>query len=86
MNVLMFPQFDPVLVQLGPFAIRWYALAYVAGIVGGWWYARRLAAAASLWGGTRRPTAAQLDDQIVWIALGIVAGGRLGYVLFYNLS
>lgn len=81
---LPFPHIDPVAVAIGPLAIRWYALAYVAGIVGGWWYARRLCAAASLWGEGRRPTEGDIDDLIVWIALGIVGGGRVGYVLFYN--
>ncbi|NNM73515.1 prolipoprotein diacylglyceryl transferase [Enterovirga aerilata] len=81
-----FPHIDPVAIAVGPFAIRWYALSYVAGIVLGWWYSRRLAADAALWGDIRRPTRADMDDQIVWIALGIVLGGRLGYVLFYNLA
>ncbi len=84
--VIPFPHIDPVAIALGPFAIRWYALAYVAGIVGGWWLSRRLAAAPALWGLTRRPTETDMDDQIVWIALGIVLGGRVGYVLFYNLE
>ena len=82
---LPFPHIDPIAIELGPFAIRWYALAYVAGILLGWWYSRRLAAAERLWGATRRPTLADMDDLIVWIALGIVLGGRVGYVLFYNL-
>ena len=81
-----FPHIDPVALAVGPFAIRWYALAYVAGIVLGWWYSRRLAAKAALWGDTRRPSQTDMDDQIVWIALGIVLGGRIGYVLFYNLA
>jgi phosphatidylglycerol:prolipoprotein diacylglycerol transferase len=81
-----FPHIDPVALAVGPFAIRWYALSYIAGIVLGWWYSRRLAATAALWGDTRRPTPTDMDDQIVWIALGIVLGGRIGYVLFYNLA
>jgi phosphatidylglycerol:prolipoprotein diacylglycerol transferase len=80
-----FPVIDPVLVQVGPFAIRWYALAYVVGLIGGWLYARRLAASAQLWGGRVRPTAEHLDDLLVYAALGVVIGGRAGYVLFYNL-
>ena len=83
--VIPFPAIDPIALPLGPFAIRWYALAYIAGIVGGWYYSRRLAAAPSLWGDVRRPTSGDMDDMIVWIALGIVLGGRVGYVLFYNL-
>ena len=81
---LPFPAIDPVAIAIGPLAVRWYALAYVAGLLGGWFYARRLAATASLWGDVRRPTPADIDDVIVYAALGIVLGGRLGYVLFYN--
>ncbi len=83
---LAFPAIDPVAIQLGPFAIRWYALAYVVGLLGGWWYARRLAAQARLWTGLRAPTALEIDDVIVWVALGVVLGGRIGYVLFYNFA
>jgi phosphatidylglycerol:prolipoprotein diacylglycerol transferase len=81
-----FPNIHPVAFSLGPFAIRWYALAYVAGIVLGWWYSRRLASEPRLWGDVTRPSRTDMDDQIVWIALGIVLGGRVGYVLFYNLQ
>ncbi|TDR89309.1 prolipoprotein diacylglyceryl transferase [Enterovirga rhinocerotis] len=81
-----FPHIDPIALEIGPFAIRWYALAYVAGILGGWWYSRRLVANAALWGDVRRPTLADMDDLIVWVALGIVLGGRIGYVLFYNFD
>jgi len=81
-----FPDISPVLVQIGPFAIRWYALAYIVGIFIGWWYARRLVANASLWGPGGSPiTPDDLDDFVVWATVGIVAGGRLGYVLFYDL-
>ena len=73
-------------IAIGPLAIRWYALAYVVGLLGGWYYARRLAANASLWGDLRRPTLADIDDLIVWVALGVVLGGRIGYVLFYNFD
>ncbi|GJE57571.1 MULTISPECIES: prolipoprotein diacylglyceryl transferase [Methylobacterium] len=80
-----FPAIDPVAVALGPITIKWYALAYIAGLVGGWFYARRLVAADSLWGVVKRPKLADVDDLIVWVALGVVLGGRIGYVLFYNL-
>lgn len=83
---LPFPHIDPIAIEFGPFAIRWYALAYVAGIVLGWWYARRLAANEALWGGLRAPKPSDIDDMIVWAALGIVLGGRIGYVLFYDLE
>jgi len=82
--VIPFPEFDPVLVHLGPFAIRWYALAYIAGILLGWVYARALVRAESLWGGKAPLTVLDFDDFIVWVTLGIILGGRIGYVLFYN--
>jgi len=82
-----FPNFDPVLVHLGPFAIRWYALAYVAGILLGWRYAVALVKNEKLWGGqTPTLTPLQIDDLILWITLGVILGGRLGYVLFYSTS
>jgi phosphatidylglycerol:prolipoprotein diacylglycerol transferase len=84
--VIPFPAIDPVALEIGPFAIRWYALAYIAGIVGGWYYARRLVSVPALWGAVKRPTPTDMDDLIVWAALGIVLGGRIGYVLFYNLG
>ena len=74
-----FPAIDPVLVEVGPLVIRWYALAYIAGIVLGWRLARRLV--------QLRPVAAtpeQIDDFVTWVTLGIILGGRLGYVLFYK--
>jgi phosphatidylglycerol:prolipoprotein diacylglycerol transferase len=79
------PNFDPVLVHLGPLAIRWYALAYIAGILLGWRYAVTLVKNPRLWRGTT-PTATplQIDDLILWVTLGIILGGRLGSVLFYS--
>jgi phosphatidylglycerol:prolipoprotein diacylglycerol transferase len=82
--VLTFPNFDPILIQLGPFAIRWYALAYIAGILIGWLYARAIIRYDRLWGGPAPLTTADYDDFIVWVTLGIILGGRIGYVLFYN--
>jgi len=80
-----FPNFDPVLIHLGPFAIRWYALAYIAGILLGWRYGVRLIRNARLWPPSGAPiTAPQIDDLILWVTLGIIVGGRLGYVLFYG--
>ncbi|HRJ68460.1 MAG TPA: prolipoprotein diacylglyceryl transferase [Beijerinckiaceae bacterium] len=79
-----FPGFDPVAIWIGPLPIRWYALAYIGGLLIGWWYARSLAAKDRLWGGTKRPAATDLDDLLVYAALGVVIGGRLGYVIFYN--
>ena len=80
MLVIPYPAIDPVLIEIGPFAIRWYALAYIAGLLIGWRYCLSLA---------RRPPhvidPAALDDFLVWVTLGVVLGGRIGYVLFYNL-
>jgi phosphatidylglycerol---prolipoprotein diacylglyceryl transferase len=83
---LPFPDFDPVLISIGPFAIRWYALAYILGILLGWAYARAIVRSEKPWGGSPPMTAIDLDDFIVWVTLGIILGGRLGYVLFYNPS
>lgn len=80
----VFPDIDPIALAIGPFSIRWYALAYVVGLLGGWFYARRLVADEALWGAVRRPAPTDIDDMIVWVALGVVLGGRIGYVLFYN--
>jgi len=80
-----FPAIDPVALAIGPITIKWYALAYIAGLLGGWFYARRLVATDRLWGPGRRPSLTEIDDLIVWVALGVVLGGRIGYVLFYNL-
>jgi phosphatidylglycerol:prolipoprotein diacylglycerol transferase len=81
-----FPVIDPVLIDIGPLPIRWYALAYIAGLLLGWWLMRRLVAQDQLWDGRVRPTIVSLDDLLVYAALGVVIGGRLGYVLFYNLD
>ncbi len=80
-----FPKFKPIAIEIGPFAIRWYALAYIAGIVIGWLYARSLVKKERLWGGPAPISLVQLDDFILWVTLGIILGGRSGYVLFYNL-
>ena len=82
--VLPFPSIDPVLVSIGPFVIRWYALAYIVGILLGWFYARAIIRAESLWGGPAPMTLVDFDDFVLWVTLGIILGGRIGYVLFYN--
>jgi len=83
--LITFPVFDPIAISIGPFAIRWYALAYIAGIVLGWIYARSLLKTETLWEGPPPLSLAQLDDFILWVTIGIIVGGRTGYVLFYNL-
>jgi phosphatidylglycerol---prolipoprotein diacylglyceryl transferase len=82
--VLPFPAIDPVLIQIGPFALRWYALAYIAGILLGWLYARAIIRHEPLWGGPAPLTVADFDDFVLWVTLGVILGGRIGYVLFYN--
>ena len=73
------PAFDLAGSTWGPFALRWYSLAYIAAIAGGWFLLTRM---------IRRPgapvTERQLDDFITWVTLGVIGGGRIGYVLFYN--
>jgi phosphatidylglycerol---prolipoprotein diacylglyceryl transferase len=81
---IAFPVFDPIAIQIGPIAIRWYALAYIGGIVLGWIYARALLKSEKLWGGPAPISLPQLDDFILWVTVGIIVGGRTGYVLFYN--
>lgn len=82
--VLPFPMINPILVQWGPLAIRWYALAYIAGLIAGWLLIRRLVANATYWGNSARPSVDSIDDLLVYCALGVVIGGRLGNVLFYD--
>jgi phosphatidylglycerol:prolipoprotein diacylglycerol transferase len=85
MSAFVFPEIDPIAIQLGPFAVRWYGLAYFAGILIGWWYARRLVQNDRLWGGRSAPMqAADIDDFLIWLVIGIVLGGRMGYALFYQ--
>src|SRR6202000_1573308 len=83
--LIALPTFHPVAIAIGPIVIRWYALAYIGGIVFGWIYARALVKSEKLWGGPAPITLPQLDDFILWVTVGIIVGGRTGYVLFYNL-
>src|SRR5690606_22023732 len=79
--MLQYPQIDPVAISLGPLNVHWYGLMYLVGLGGGWWLATRRA---------RRPGAVmneqQVGDLVFWVALGVILGGRLGYVLFYNFD
>ena len=79
--VLPFPAIDPVALEIGPLAIRWYALAYLAGFILGWRYCVRLARRAPL-----APTAEHIDEFLTWAVVGVIIGGRLGFVLFYEPS
>jgi phosphatidylglycerol:prolipoprotein diacylglycerol transferase len=80
-----FPAFNPIAIAIGPVAIRWYALAYIGGIVLGWIYARAILKSERLWGGPAPISLVDFDDFVLWVTLGIILGGRAGYVLFYNL-
>ena len=85
--ILPFPSIDPVALSIGPVAIHWYGIAYVVGIMLGWYVARQLASRPALWPNGQSPiTATHLDDFLVWAAIGIVLGGRIGYILFYDMA
>ncbi|WP_417523038.1 prolipoprotein diacylglyceryl transferase [Marinovum sp.] len=88
-SVIPFPPLSPEIFSIDlfgmSFALRWYALAYIAGILAGWMLAVRLLKRPTLWRGDNPPmTPAQLEDLMTWIILGIILGGRLGFVLFYQ--
>ena len=82
---LTFPAVDPVLLEWGPLVIRWYALAYIAGVLFGWWLAHSFTKHPEVFKPAKPPSSREIDDFLVWAMLGIVLGGRLGFVLFYNL-
>ena len=87
--ILPYPEIDPVLIHLGPVAIRWYALSYISGLLLGWWLILRMLRQASLWknkpfSGKPPATADDIGDLFVWTVLGVIVGGRLGYDLFYG--
>jgi phosphatidylglycerol:prolipoprotein diacylglycerol transferase len=86
---LPYPQLDPVLLQLGPVSLRWYALAYIGGVVLAWWGIVRVLQRRNLWtnppfNGKPPATEDQIGDLVVWATLGVIIGGRLGWVLIYG--
>jgi phosphatidylglycerol---prolipoprotein diacylglyceryl transferase len=82
---LNFPYFDPVAFYVFSWPVHWYALAYVAGLLFASWYLKRLVTFPKLWGALRPTlTVQQVDDIFLWSILGVILGGRLGYVLFYK--
>ncbi|MET0498998.1 MAG: prolipoprotein diacylglyceryl transferase [Steroidobacteraceae bacterium] len=79
--MLTYPSIDPIIVAVGPLAVRWYGLMYVVGFAVAWWLARKRSAdPASTW----KPT--DVDDLIFYCALGVILGGRMGWVLFYGFE
>ena len=81
---LPFPDIDPVIFSIGGFSLRWYALAYIAGIALGWLLIAALLKRERLWNGPPPMETAKLEDLLTYIVVGVIAGGRLGYVLFYK--
>ena len=77
--MLPYPRIDPVAIQLGPVAIHWYGIMYLVGFAAAWWLMRRRAR-----GGESGWTTGQIDDLLFYGALGVILGGRLGYLLFYK--
>nr|WP_314085395.1 prolipoprotein diacylglyceryl transferase [uncultured Shinella sp.] len=82
--IMPYPEIDPIAFSIGPVAVHWYGIAYVVGILLGWFYARWLIETPRLWAGQAPATRVQLDDFLVWAAVGIILGGRIGYILFYD--
>ncbi len=76
---MTFPDIDPILIQIGPLAVRWYSLAYIVGLLLGWAHMRFLSNKLKM--GVSKT---QLEDFITWATIGVVIGGRLGYVFFYQ--
>lgn len=82
---ILFPNIDPVIFSIGPFALRWYALAYIVGIAFGWAVIAAALRRPALWRDSTAPMApGQLDDLLTYIVGGVILGGRLGYVVFYQ--
>ncbi|MBC7736032.1 MAG: prolipoprotein diacylglyceryl transferase, partial [Candidatus Saccharibacteria bacterium] len=88
MNYLPFPPVSPEIfaLEIGGFhlALRWYALAYIAGLLGGWLLIRRAIRTPRLWPGAPVMTEAQVEQLLTWAIGGVILGGRIGYVLFYQ--
>jgi phosphatidylglycerol---prolipoprotein diacylglyceryl transferase len=86
LSALTFPDINPIAFAIGPLKVHWYGIGYVVSIMLAWFYARRLLANKTLWHDAKPPMSAiQLDDFIFYATIGIVAGGRIGYALFYDL-
>jgi phosphatidylglycerol---prolipoprotein diacylglyceryl transferase len=88
--MIPFPDISPNLFEIQLFgyelALRWYALAYIVGLLFGWWIVRRAVLTPGLWAAAPPATAEQVERLLTWIIVGVILGGRLGYVLFYDLA
>jgi len=85
MLAIPYPAIDPVAIAIGPIVVKWYGLAYVAGLLLGWLYVKRLLSTDRLWSGNKSPLRPEVaDDLFVWIAVGVIIGGRLGHILLYE--
>ncbi len=85
MLAISFPDFNPIAIEIGPLAIKWYGLAYMAGLLLGWLYIRRLLTEPALWPNGAAPfPPSRTDDLLLYMTVGVVLGGRLGFVLFYE--
>ncbi|MBS0253602.1 MAG: prolipoprotein diacylglyceryl transferase, partial [Proteobacteria bacterium] len=77
--LLTYPDIDPVAIHLGPVAVKWYGLSYMAGLLLGWWYIRNLVSTPRLWAGNKPPmTLERIDDLLLFMTFGVIIGGRLG--------
>ena len=80
-----FPAIDPVAFSIGPVSVKWYGLAYMAGLLIGWYYVKQLLRNPKLWADGKVPMAIEkVDDLLLWLVFGVILGGRLGYVFFYG--
>jgi phosphatidylglycerol:prolipoprotein diacylglycerol transferase len=79
-GMLVWPHFNPVAIQLGPLAVRWYGISYVVTLLLGLWYSKKIA----LWHKAKNITPDTIDNFFIWVTLGVILGGRIGYVLFYG--
>lgn len=88
-RMIVFPNISPEIFSVSlfgmTFALRWYAMAYIVGILAGWWLMARLMKRGELWPGNTAPaTAAQLESFLSWVVVGVIVGGRLGYAILYK--
>ena len=86
MLALIFPSIDPNIVQLGPISIRWYGLAYIAGLLLGWQYIKTIIKNKNIFIKKQNLNIQAIKDFLSWAIMGIIVGGRLGYVIFYGFS